>query len=375
MPFFERPLIVGGSAANAGNNASLLIYPAKRVPTLTELGILLKEGVKRRTTTVGILPQEKVTRRDSGCGPFTETGTLLKMVKNEITVDDLEIKLQECASDYTETVLEAALKAGHAEDNNLEGTAIEAIVRKALSDGLSSLSAAEAGQLDMALAPALTGQVSGVVWTDAYRIFLLGDRASADVNYNQTDGVRKKLLARAGTAGATGATGTYRGAAMPTVAQLKADPKLIIGVLNDLYENCSEELRDQDDAQKAIYLDSQSYRAVRLAYRAMVQDNVAVEANLSVITGSQGQRLTFEGVELIELKSYNRWIAADFPAGTSRLMALYTVRENLVLATDLESDLAEIKFWYDINTEFNRTRVKYRLGAGFGYDILVAFAI
>ncbi len=42
MPFFERPLIVGGSAASATNNLSLLIYPAKKVPTLMELGIMIK---------------------------------------------------------------------------------------------------------------------------------------------------------------------------------------------------------------------------------------------------------------------------------------------------------------------------------------------
>ncbi len=375
MPFFERPLIVGGSAASATNNVSLLVYPAVNYPNLADLKVLVKEGVKRRTTTIGILPQEKVTKRDSGCGDFTPTGTLLKMVKNEITVDELEIKLQECASDYTETVLEAALKAGHAEDNNLEGTVIETIVRKALEDGLSSLSVTEAGQLDMAIEPVVGGQVAGVIYADAYRIFLLGDRASSDPDYNQTDGIRKKLLAKAPTAGQAGATGVYRGAAMPSEADLKADPKKILDVLADLYTNCNEVLYDQDEAQKAIYLDTQSYRAVRLAYRALVAGKVTEESNLSVISGTNGQGYTYEGIELIELKGYNRWVKADLPNGTSPLIAIYTVRENIVFATDLESDLAEIKFWYDINTEFNRTRVKYRMGAGFGFDALMAFAI
>ncbi len=375
MPFFERPLIVGGSAANATNNLSLLVYPAIKYPDLAELKILVKEGVKRRSTTIGILPQEKVTRRDSGCGEFTPTGTLLKMVKNDITVDPVEIKLQECADDYTETVLEAALKAGHAEDNNLEGTVIETIVRKALDQGLSSLSVTEAGQLDMAVEPAVAGPVSGVIYADAYRMFLLADRTSADPNYNQTDGVRKKLLAKAPTAGQAGATGVYRGAAMPTEAALKADPTLILDVLQDLYENCSDVLQDQDDAQKAIYLDTKSYRAVRYAYRALVAGKVTEESKLSVITGTNGQAYTYEGIELIELKGYGRWIKSDFPGGTSPLMAMYTVKQNLVFATDLISDMAEIKFWYDINTEFNRTRVKYRIGAGFGYDILMAFSI
>jgi hypothetical protein len=374
MPFFERPLIVGGSAANAGNNLSLLVYPAKKVPSIMELGILVKENVKRRATTIGILPQEKVTRRDSGCGEFTPTGTLLKLVKNEITVDEVEIKLQECASDYTETVLEAALKAGHAEDNNLEGTVIETIVRKALDEGLSSLSVNEAGQLDMAIEPVVGAQASGVIYLDGYRMWWLGDRTSSDVNYNQTNGIRKKLLIANPTPESTGTTGTYRGAAMPTAAELKATPALILTVLGDLYENCSEELQDQDDAQKAFYLDTLSYRAVRLAYRTLVAGKVTEESNLSIIEGSQGKRFTYEGVELIEVKSYNRWMKADFPLA-SPLIAVYTVRENLVWATDLISDMAEIKFWYDINTEFNRTRVKYRIGAGFGYDILMAYAL
>jgi hypothetical protein len=286
----------------------------------------------------------------------------------------VEIKLQECASDYTETVLEAALKPGHAEDDNLEGTVIETIVRKALTEGLASLSATEAGQLDMAIEAPLTQQVSGVIYTDGYRMWLLGDRTSSDPNYNQTDGIRKKLIAANAAAGTTGTTGTYRGAAMPTPAALKADASLILGVLEDLYENCSEELQDQDDAQKAFYLDTLSYRAVRKAYRELVADRVADESKLTVIEGSQGKRFTYEGVELIELKSYNRWMKADF-AAANPLIAIYTVRENLVWATDLITDMAEVKFWYDINTEFNRTRVKYRIGAGFGFDILMAYAL
>jgi hypothetical protein len=374
MPFFERPLIVGGSAANATNNLSLLVYPAKKVPSIMDLGILVKEKVKRRATTIGILPQEKVTRRDSGCGEFIPTGTLLKLVKNEITVDEVEIKLQECASDYTETVLEAALKAGHAEDNNLEGTVIETIVRKALDEGLGSLSASEAAQLDMAIEPVVGNTASGVIYLDGYRMWWLGDRTSSDVNYNQTNGIRKKLLIANATPESTGTTGTYRGAAMPTPAALKADASLILDVLEDLYENCSEELQDQDDAQKAFYLDTLSYRAVRKAYRKLVADRVADESKLTVIEGSQNKRFTYEGVELIEVKSYNRWMKADFSA-SSPLIAVYTVRENLVWATDLVSDMAEIKFWYDINTEFNRTRVKYRIGAGFGFDILMAYAL
>jgi hypothetical protein len=259
-------------------------------------------------------------------------------------------------------------------DNNLEGTVIETIVRKALDEGLSSLSVNEAGQLDMAIEPVVGAQASGVIYLDGYRMWWLGDRTSADPNYNQTNGIRKKLLTANATPSSTGGTGAYRGAAMPTPAALKADPSLILDVLSDLYENCSEELQDQDDAQKAYYLDTLSYRAVRLAYRTLVAGKVTEESNLSIIEGSQGKRFTYEGVELIEVKSYNRWMKADF-ATSNPLIAVYTVRENLVWATDLVSDMAEIKFWYDINTEFNRTRVKYRIGAGFGYDILMAFAL
>ena len=135
-------------------------------------------------------------------------------------------------------------------------------------------------------------------------------------------------------------------------------------------------MQDQDEEQKAIYVDSLFYRAVRKAYRKLVADNVGDELKLTLIEGSKGQKLRYEGIELIELKSYNRWMKADF-SGSSPLLAVYTVRENLVWATDLLSDMAEVKFWYDINTEFNRTRVKYRIGAGFGFgfDILMAFAV
>lgn len=383
MPFFERPLVVGGSSASASNNVSLLVQPARKIQSFRELGILIKEGVKRNATTVGILPQEKVTRRDSGCGPFTPTGTLLKMVKNTISVDPVEIKMEECTTDFTESVLEAALKAGHAEDNNLEGTVIESIIRKAL--GGEALNAADASALEMAIEPVVGAQVTGVIYLDALRIFLLGDRTSLDPNYNQTDGIRKKMLAKNATPSSLSPTGVYRGAAMPTPAQLKATPALAVTALDDLYEGASDELQEQDTEQKAIYVDTDTYRALRKEYRKIVGSVVnSQDLKLVPIDGSNGQRFTYENIEVIELKTYGKWLKADFAGNaaatpvvpaTNPTVAIYTVRENLVFATDLESDMAEIKFWYDINTEFNRTRVKYRIGAGFGYDILMAFAL
>ncbi|TGD82873.1 hypothetical protein [Hymenobacter wooponensis] len=347
---------------------AVVTMPARKIPTLQELGIRVVENIKTSVLMQGLLAKNKVTVRDTGCGEFQGTGALATFKTNEISVDPLMAQDEDCAETFVNTILQGMLNAGHATDSDLTGTEIETLVRAYAEGGIAKVPVGNQPEFANLLDLALNDQVNPVVYGDALRIWMLGDKASASKDYNQTNGLRKKLLAAAPTAGATGATGTYRGAAIDYAA-LKADPKKIFEVLEDLVTNCSDELQDVDDAQKAIYLTKSLYRLLKFAYAP------ADGENSQKLEYEKGTRTYYyDGIEIKELKVWEQFMKLDFSTASPHL-ALYTAPKNLIWATDLESDMTTAEFKYEARTRINWWRVLFRLGSGFAYDILVSFAV
>jgi hypothetical protein len=343
MAYFVNPITYGGKQPTAEDlKAKLLLEPPYEQLDLKTLGFQIQEGIKSSTVDYSLTAARKVTRRDSGCGTFTPTGDLLTMGSNTINVWPLMIQLQECADRYDGTILELAKKKGHATDNDLTGTVIEEIVREALSP---------------------------VVYEDALRILFLGDRTSADVNYNQIDGLRKALLAK-NTAGKV-----TKGAAInaTTIADDDDGPAAAIAVLEDLYKKQSAQLKNVARANKAFYVDEQLYDQVEQAYINYGKGTTVLESG-KVQLFSGVDEIRYRGILVKKLPQYFQWASQDL-SGQSPHLAFLTVPTNIIVAMDAESDLAEITLWYDIKDRYNYTRVLYRLGVGFGFDSLIVFAV
>ncbi|WP_324671040.1 hypothetical protein [Hymenobacter sp. GOD-10R] len=348
---------------------AVVTQPARKIPTLEELGIRVVENIKTSVVMQGLLAKNKVTVKDTGCGEFQGTGALATFVTNEISVDPLMAQDEDCAETFLNTIMQGMLKAGHAEDSDLTGTQIETLVRAYAEGGIAKVPVGNQPEFANLLDLALNETVTPVVYGDALRIWMLADKSSANKDYNQTNGLRKKLLTAAPTAGATGATGTYRGAALDYAA-LKADPKKIFPVLEDLVINCSDELQDVDDGQKVIYLTKSLFRLLKFAY----SPNESTENSLKLEYEKNSRTYYYDGVEIKELRVWEQYMKKDFPTASPHL-ALYTAPKNLIWATDLESDMTTAEFKYEARTRINWWRVLFRLGAGFAYDILVSFAV
>jgi hypothetical protein len=355
---------------------AIVTQPARKVPAIAELGFRVIENIKTKAIIQGLLAKNKVTVADTGCGVPTKTGALARFVTNEISVDPLVAYDEDCAETFLNTILQGMLTKGHATDSDLTGTQIETLVRAYAEGGsvaLNSIADADQGiEFQNLLNLTLNDQVTGVVYGDALRIFLLGDKASADKNYNSADGLRKKLLSATAGAGSKGAGGAYRGATIDYQA-LVADPSGIEAVLEELTTECSDELQDIDDEQKAIYLTKSLYRIAKKAAQTLpTLTNPKASAKLEY--DKTTKELTYDGFRIIELKVWEQYMKEDFPALSPHL-ALYTVPSNVVWATDLESDMTTAEFKYEARLRINWYRVLFRLGAGFAYDILVSFAI
>jgi hypothetical protein len=372
MAFFEFT-----PAQNYRPKTYLMVQPARKVQSVAELGFRTVEGIKTSVLMQGLLAKEKVTVKDTGCGIPTKTGALARFVTNAISVDPLEAYDEDCAETFLNTILQGMLAKGHATDSDLTNTQIEALVKAYAEGGTPSLNAVadNSGQVlefQNLLNLTLNDQVTGVVYKDALRIFLLGDKTSADKDYNSADGLRKKLLAATAGAGSTGANGAYRGANIDFAA-LTADPSGMEEVLEDLITNSSDELQDIDDNQKAIYLTKSLYRLAKKSAQTLPSlANPKTSAKLEYDKNTK--ELTYDGFRIIELKVWEQYMKSDFSTLSPHL-ALYTVPSNVIWATDLESDMTTAEFKYEARLRINWYRVLFRLGAGFAYDILVSFAI
>jgi len=346
---------------------AIITMPAAKVPTIEELGVRTVENIKTSVVTQGLLAKNKVTVADTGCGTFQKTGALAKFVTNQISVDPLVASDDDCAETFVGTIMQGMLKAGHATDSDLTGTEIETLVRAYAEGGIAKVPVGNQPEFANLLDLALSDLVNPVVYGDALRIWMLGDKTSADKNYNSTNGLRKKLLAAAPTVG-TGATGAYRGAAIDYTA-LKTTPKKIFDVLEDLVTECSDELQDIEDDQKVIYLTKSLYRLLKFAYAPSDQENSKkLEYEAATKTYS------YDGVKIQLLKVWEQYMKLDFAAQAPHL-ALYTAPKNLIWATDLVSDMTTAEFKYEARLRINWYRILFRLSAGFAYDILVSFAI
>lgn len=334
MPFFENPVVYGGEKPSAADlKAQLLVEPAANVPMITNLGFTVQEGVKSATTSYALTQPEKVTKKGQDCGDFTPTGAGATMTPRPFSVDPMLIALQDCAKRYEGTIMEGALKRGHANDGDLSGTVIEEIVRELLTP---------------------------VVYKDALRIFFLADKTNASTDYNQTDGLRKKLV------GAVNDGDIDR--VVIAADAMATDPNAAVEMFEALYYDAPQQLQDIDDETKAIYVDGATYNN----YKKFLRSEKTLESSKIELQNGR-KELSFEGVPVIKVGILGQYLRQDF-ALESPYLAVYTQPKNLVMATDLVSDMAEIKLWYDINTEYNRTRVKYRLGAGWGFDQLLHVA-
>lgn len=350
---------------------AVVTMPARSVPTLVELGVRIVEGIKTKVVIQGMLAKNKVTVKDTGCGTWnTGTGALAKFVSNEITVDPLVAQDQDCAETFVDTILQGMLKAGHATDSDLTGTQIEELVRAYAEGGIAKVPAGTRDEFGSLLDLSLKDMVDPVVYGDALRVWMLGDKTlTSNKDYNQTNGLRKKLLAAAPTAGATGTTGAYRGATID-IAALKADlQNALPAFLDDLLENCSDELQDIDDDQKAIYLTKSLYALVKKFYRSFPN------LESSKLEYEKGDRTYYYDGKLIkELKVWEQYMKLDFGSQSPHL-ALYTAPKNLLWLTDLETDMTTAEFKYEAKERINWWRVLFRLGAGFAYDVLISFAV
>lgn len=334
MAILETDITYGGKNAE-DLKASIIFQPVLNAPELTSLGVDIKEGVISSEPLVRVVPSDKVTKKKETCG-FNPSGKVADLLDESVTVKELAIEMEQCAKDFDGTILQVMKKRG-VERNDLTGTALEGVIVDLLNP---------------------------IIKRDLMRIFLLGDTASTSADYDQIDGLWKKIFA--GVAGGD----IIRVQTLADNAMATAGAALT--TLNNLHFNAPMELQTLPDADKVKVVTQSIYNN----YVQSLANNNQLESSWTTLQNGITTVMHF-GVPVVPVGLLDKYLALDFaPLGDieSPHRAYYTAVNNVVAATDLESDFTTVDLWYEKKPQMNYLRVEYKLGAAIASGDLMAVA-
>ncbi|MHC2992826.1 hypothetical protein OB13_15020 [Pontibacter sp. HJ8] len=329
MAFIETEITFKGIGDENPLSSDLIFKPLIQVPEVSSLGFDIRTDIVTYKDMYKAISQRKVTRAKSGCG-WNPYGKLADLIDERIEVKKMGIEMEQCAEDFDGLILQMAKKLG-VERADLTGTQLATV--------LSAL-AQESAKADM------------------LRIMFLGDEASLSDDYNQTDGIWKKLFEGVADGNVTKAGAALGNDALPAGAAE--------GILDDLYYGASMEMQDLDDSEKRFYVT----RSIYNNWKKTLTKNKQLESSWTALQNGVNT-LTYLGVPLIPLGFVDAAIRQDF-AGANPHRALYAKPENVVIGMDQESDYQTVKFWYQEKEEMNYMRLKYKLGTGLGWGEYLA---
>lgn len=199
----------------------------------------------------------------------------------------------------------------------------------------------------------LITRVQQAIKKDIEKLAFYGDKASADENLNVTDGmwvylfdlVSKALIPYSDS-----------GSGAPLTA---GDG---INILTDMYEK-------QTNALKAVAPNEKIFLVTTDLFYQYQKDLENGSINSESYTGNienGGRGMLFRGVEVRPMWDWQQY-ALEFQGQADAHQAILTTRDNMVMATDVESPENQLEVWYDRDSELNKVRTRFRFG--FNYKL------
>lgn len=276
-------------------------------------------GVKSGQQLFSVNALSNIVKKSLGNCDATPTSETTTVSSRKLETTSLKVELRECAEVFNGVVFEYWLKAG-AEKGNLEGTEIEAIIMKVVTDAIRR---------------------------DIFRILSFGNTASANANFNQLDGLWTRLFA-----------GEVSGdvVKVDTITALNTGNPTANAeyYLRRLEQGATMELRGLMPEEKAFYTTQNVYDN----YLSMLETRNATESAFRLMLDGSRQ-LTFRGIPVIGVPAWDNNIA--ILGGTDTLM-VYTTKQNHVVGIDGDNSLQEVKFVYDVASDKNIVRAKMSIG-------------
>ena len=306
-----------------GSEASKLllspIFFEDSVPELFEVMPMVNSEKKMAYASV----MKNVLQRSVSCGlrPKGE----VELYERCINTDLVAVYVTQCFDEALNLAYQSALKTG-ADISDLTGTIfMEILIRR----------------------------VQEAIKKDVEKLAFYGDKTSADANINLTDGmwvyifdlVAKSLIPYVDT---------------NSGAPLTAGDG--IDILEAMYESQTNELKAVAPAEKIYLVSTDLYFQY---VKDLEEGSINSEAYTSNIeNGGRGSR--YRNIEVRPMWDWQQY-ALDFQGTADAHQAILTTRDNMVMATDVQSPQNQLQVWYDMDSELNKIRTRFRFG--FNYKL------
>lgn len=261
---------------------------------------------------------EKIVRTYSGCG-FMPLGSA-RLYERWIEVDRAKVDLTICWEEFRDTFYEELLK---------KGTAIADLTGTVLMNMVETM-------------------VRGAIKKDILRLAWFGNKADTDPAYSVTDGLWTVILPAFVTANQTPYYNTSSGSALSSGDGIE--------ILRTLYDNQDVRLKALPKGMKKFYVST----TVADQYRDDLENGGGADAGITMLQDGS-EVLRFRGIEVVEMLSWNEIMASDFASANAHL-AILTTPQNLVLATDVADAEAQLKIWFNEETEMNNIKARWKMG-------------
>lgn len=191
------------------------------------------------------------------------------------------------------------------------------------------------------------------------KLAFFGDKTSADENINLVDGVWKYIFDLAGQ-DLIPYTDTSSGT--PLSAGDAVD------IFDKVYDAQRPELEALSMSEKIFFVSSNIYKQ----YKKDLREGGFGSAAYANDTQNGIVALNYEGIEIKPMWDWPRYAKKYLDQDDANLVIL-TTRDNLVEATDVESDSTNIEVWYDRDSQQNKVRTQFLYG--FNYKLEEFFSV
>lgn len=307
---------------------SIFFRPILSGPSAQELGVRVLYNMPVPTTIQLWEGQRNVLQKYTAAG--WTGGNAANKLQKTISLSRVKAELGFSAADYFSLVYEKIAARADVNMDDLTGSELEqaetTLFKQAIAEGIRA-----------------------TMW--------IGDTAAA-TGYNTFDGFLKTI--KAGAEQERFHNSIYEAADF-------SDPAKIIAILDDLWTNADERIKDRKaEGQLAFFVTSDLY----YAYEKYLDSKGADAAYAESANGRQG--LAYHGIPLIDVR------LGSYLADTShhKSFCLLTDRRNLVLAVNTADFPGnEVRMWYNPDQMENRQRAIFMAGADYLLPELLTVAV
>ena len=257
-----------------GITATDLIYkPSVITPEIQSIFTVV-EGVKSKKQLYLPANLEKIVKANQGC---SRTASGSATISNRtLEVAELQVFIEQCYTEFSETVFEEALKSG-IDKADITGTFIENVIMTLVKDALIR---------------------------DNFRIISFGDTGSGNADYNMLDGLWPTLIDGVATycvdrIGSALGSGT-----------LSADTALTY--LKAHYEGANIILKQQPVDKRKFYVTGSVYENLMSSYESKSSGS---DAQLNLLINGTTGAMKYRGIEVVPVYAWDAALDADKPLG------------------------------------------------------------